>query len=83
MDRAFRVTLESRTEGDSVVFEARTPGYAASRLRWHAMGGDLSASGREARFRPDGSAEPMVLVTAEAGDSLLDAARWVPSQRGA
>jgi radical SAM superfamily enzyme YgiQ (UPF0313 family) len=80
LDRAFRVTLESRAEGDFMVFEARTPGYAAPRLRWHAMGGDLSASGREARFRPDGSAEPLVLVTAEAADSLLDAARWVPGR---
>ena len=78
LDRSFRVRLVASEVAGATQLIALTAGAACSRLRWHSAGGRLTVTGNEARFEADGSARPLVIVTAEAGEALLDVARFLP-----
>lgn len=80
LDRSFRVRMEARRLGDSLDLCARVTGEGEATVTWVASGGVLEMTGPvHARFTPDGSTSPFILVRARAGTSHLDVARHIPA----
>ena len=81
LNRTFRVRLDARVWDGAVELSARVTGAADADVTWTTAGGTLEPLGpRRARFIPDGSASPFVLVRARSGASLLDVARYLPAR---
>ncbi len=78
LDRTFRVHLSTTVKGDEIHLTARPSGAAETTLQWVCKGGKLEAVGQSAIFRPTGNGPTMVQVHARAGETLLDAATWLP-----
>ena len=78
LDRVFRVSLGIVGQGESLRLVARVKGAENALLEWQARGGTIEPEGREARFKADGTGQPMVVVTARSGTGLLDVARFFP-----
>lgn len=80
LDRGWRVALEVEDDGDGLLLTARLMGEGQASLRWMASGGTLNADAHEARFTPDGTGQPMVMVTARWGSDRMDVARCFPER---
>jgi len=81
LDRSFRVSLVAKPAGGAIMLSARVSGARDYDLEWTATGGTLTVEGGTARFAPDDSRHPMVMVRASSGHDRLDVARFFPETR--